>query len=84
MSIEKNNSLFIKCDCHSHLLEVSKDEDLGTCLTIWRLNGHGTKFSLLERIRWCIHILKTGSPWGDEFIIKEEDKEKLCKKVMES
>lgn len=82
MSIDK--STYFKCGCNSHILEVCRDEDFGTCLTIWKLNNSGGKFTFFERLRWCFHILKNGTPWGDEFILQEKDKEKLCEKIMES
>ena len=73
------NSMFQKCLCTTHLLEVEhyNDSDIGLeevgfNITVWRLGNEDKLYSIKERIRWCWHVLTTGKPWADSVILSEE------------
>jgi len=76
-------SLFLKCNCTGHALEITKwDDEQDFEISIWnRFRDHLLCFN--ERIRWCWRIIKTGNPWADEVILSAEDALKLSDFIIE-
>lgn len=75
--MQNKNILYLKCQCHDHLLQVENDEDFQeTMFVIWS-GYHGVKLGFFRRLQWCFQILKNGTPWGDHFILQEKDRKEL-------
>lgn len=78
MQNPKFKSLFIKCDCYGHLLEIQKfqyeDNPLqsGLYITIWNFDQSNRPMTWKERLRWCWYILRAGDPWADHIIVSKE------------
>lgn len=73
--MEQNNnqkSLFVKCQCFSHLLEVECIESEGFNLTFWRYIRQDVILNWHERLRWMWRIFRTGNPWTDGIMISNE------------
>ena len=85
--MNQNNSKFYKCTCHTHALEVDtsfrKDEG-EVWFSIWERGRATDKLSWKERIRWCLHIIKTGNPWGDSVSLNEEQIKELVEQLNEN
>jgi hypothetical protein len=67
-----NSNIFLKCDCGSHVIEVEKDPNLGTCFTLWHYGVQSKTLGFIERLRWIWRILITGNPWCDSIILDEK------------
>jgi len=78
---ENFESLFVKCDCGTHMLEVQRYyediHDQGFYLTFWHYGRVNRPMSLRERMRWCWRILRTGDPWADGIIANNETAKKI-------
>jgi hypothetical protein len=76
--MNKEKSLFLKCMCSTHLLEVeyfnynSPVKETGFNITIWNMNYNNTITSWKEKLKWCWNIIKTGNPWADSVVLTEE------------
>lgn len=67
-------SLFIKCECLGHGVEIDHTEDGsddGFTLTFWSCGRYDHTLSWGDRIRYIIHLIKTGKPWGDDVLINK-------------
>lgn len=73
-------SIFLKCDCCCSVVELEySPEDLQFYFSIWD-NGYTSKpLSQKEKIRWCEHVMKTGSPWADHTIINKQNAKRIVK-----
>lgn len=73
MSLKKNKSLYLKCDCSCHLLEIEYDDDFDDsfCIALWSRGRQGEILSWRDRIRWIWNIIRTGNPWSDSIIINK-------------
>lgn len=73
----KNNKLHLTCECHTHELHFEKDfeEDMWY-VSFWQ-RGYTTETSWRYRLKCIWHILKTGTPYGDEVILNGNDLLKL-------
>ena len=73
--IYKFKSLYIKCDCSTHMLQAERyyedKVDKGFNFAIWYYGIRGT-LTLKERLRWCWKLLTTGNIWADSVIITDE------------
>jgi hypothetical protein len=67
-------SLFIKCECHSHMLEANFDAEteISTLeLTIWEQDYR--QFSLFQRLKFAI-LLLTGKKLWTDYILLDKNK----------
>ena len=79
MTMEKNE-INIKCECCSHAVEFSHDEEMGQVeISLWNYGHSGTRLSFRERIRWSWHILVTGNPWVDMVTLNYSKMDKVMK-----
>lgn len=66
-------NLLIKCSCSGEAIEFSLDEEFEMVdVSLWKRGIHDRPMSIRERIRWCLHVLKTGNPWSDYLILDKE------------
>jgi hypothetical protein len=72
-AIEKTNpDIMLRCKCDHAALQIihwPKEEDFEVFLW-WR--GFSPKMSLLERLKWCWHVLISGEPNGDNVLLTRE------------
>ena len=70
------NSLFIKCHCSCHLLEVQRydynEEDEGFYVSMWKFQTWREKLTWKERLRWCWNLITKGNLWADNIILTNE------------
>jgi hypothetical protein len=67
----------VQCDCHSHELHVTHDEDF-ISISIWRdgyVSDNG--YRLRERLRHIWQIIRYGTPWVDMILLNKESSKKL-------
>ena len=77
-------SRFYKCSCSSHLLEIDtsfRSDGEDTYFSIWELGRSSDRMSLLERIRWCFHVIKTGKPWADSVCLNDKQLKEIIKQL---
>jgi hypothetical protein len=87
-----SKSLFVKCACSSHLLEVEKYKytwkdgglDEGFNVVCWHYGHDGNIRGWREKFRWCWHILKTGKPWADSIIATNEDARGIAEFILKN
>ena len=85
MDQEKNNSLFVKCDCHCCGLSIerwSEDDDETLSLSFWIDKFYAYQIEsfwsrLYNRIKLCFKILKDGDYFLQNIVINKEDMKKL-------
>jgi hypothetical protein len=71
--MKKDNELHLSCSCHSHELHVEKDhEDDMWYISFWQ-RGYITETPWKYRLKCIWHILKNGTPYGDEVILEKKD-----------
>jgi hypothetical protein len=67
-----SESLFIKCECHSHMLEANFDGEISALeLTIWEQDYR--QFSLFQRLKFAI-LLLTGKKLWTDYILLDKNK----------
>lgn len=67
------DELHVTCGCHTHELHFEKDhEDPMWYVSFW-LRGHLSENSWRFRLRQIWHILRKGTPYGDEVILERDD-----------
>lgn len=80
-----DESLFIKCQCSSHCLEIERycydKNDDGFYITIWDCFIHNKKLTWKERIKWVWKIISTGNLWADSIIINNKQAEEIVKHI---
>lgn len=78
-----SESLFIKCDCSGHMLEVERydegDLDVGFNISCWHYGHDGNIRRWKDRLRWCWRILITGNPWADSITLNDKRALEICK-----
>lgn len=72
------NTLMVKCACHSHALELTlfdygKDSVPQIYLAVWSLGQRPLKLRWRDRLRWVWYLLKDGELHGDDVILDEKD-----------
>jgi len=79
-----NNSIwhrFIECDCHTEGIMVSYDDTDPYPNINLAIFKHGrfdnNELSLKEKLRYCWHLLRTGHPFGDEIMLRQETAKEL-------
>lgn len=74
----KEKSKFLMCECYSHALFIEKYEhDEEVSISLFERAFNNRVLSWKERIRWCLHILKTGLPWTDYVLLSKENQKSL-------
>ena len=91
--MEKEKKIFIKCDCGTHLLEVTSDveyfDDTNTntikkrvrqefWLAMFAYGTYNKKPSLWERLHIVWNYLKTGKMHADQLILNSDEAQKLA------
>lgn len=78
---KSEDSLFLKCDCHSHMLEVTRDdwdaETPSINVAIWASGGSGHTLTWGQRLKWAYRVLFKGELYGDEVILDIEKAKQL-------
>ena len=67
----------IKCDCWSEGISLEFDEiddkQNGIQMAFWKQGFDSSKYmNFKQKIRWCWHILRKGTPWSDMVILGKE------------
>lgn len=81
MNTKSDKTIMIKCECGTDTVEVSylHSEDYPILeFTMWKHARASNRLSLLERVRWSLHILFTGYPWADSVIVLPKNAKKLA------
>lgn len=80
MPVISNNedSIMIKCACHSHALEIMFDDwDKDTIpmiyMGIWTHGQRPMPLRWRDRLRWIYYLLKDGRLHADDVVINEHD-----------
>lgn len=70
--------IIIKCDCSCHAIQFYYDGEWNYIeVSIWERYIGKAPFSIKERLRWCWHILTTGTPWADHVVLSQEQIQQL-------
>jgi len=76
--MSEDNSIFIKCECHSEGMGVDyDDEDNYYYFSYWKSGTSNALLSWRERLRHCWNVLTKGKAFNDEIILKHEATDKL-------
>ena len=83
--MNKEKSLFVKCQCSGHVFEVERfvddwtdgGHDEGFNLTFWNYGRNDNTLCWRERLRWIWNIFCTGKPWADGIIIENEQAKEI-------
>jgi len=75
----KDQSTFIKCECHLEGLGVDyfADDD-HYYFSYWKQGLSNKKLSWKAKIRYCWQVLRHGKAFEDEVILSAESANKLC------
>jgi len=73
-----NESIMVKCSCHSHALEIMIDDwDKDTVpliyVGIWTHGQRPMPLRWRDRLRWIYYLLKDGRLHADDVILDEKD-----------
>ncbi len=71
----ESESLFVKCQCSTHCLEIqhfNDETDSGFYMTFWNAYRNGKILSWKNRFRWIWRIFVTGNPWSDGIVIDKD------------
>ena len=76
--MKDQDSIFLICDCYEHGLLVEKFHgEHEVSLSLFERGLKSRKLCWSERLRWCWHIIRHGSPWSDFIILNEENQKQL-------
>ena len=79
---EEKPSLFLKCDCYSHLLELQRYEydkhDQGFYVAMWKHQNCSPKMHWALRLRWCWTLLTKGRLLADNIILTNEKAKEMA------
>lgn len=82
-----DKKLHIDCACGTHALHIEHDPLDGELARTWYfsywLRGYGEGSSWSYRWRQIWHILKTGTPYGDEVILQRQEMKELLEYIQE-
>jgi hypothetical protein len=72
-SVELINA-YIRCDCTAELLHLQYDsQDDLIYLSIYEMGSNKNhKMGLWDRLRFAFRVLFTGTPYGDQLVLKDE------------
>jgi len=74
--MDKITDFRVQCDCHSHELHVTHDEDF-ISITIWRDGYTSSEYGLKDKLRHIWQIIRHGTPWVDMVLLNKESSKKL-------
>lgn len=81
----KSKTIFLKCACYSHAIEVEYDEEFDQYnVSIWKYGRESGKLPFMERIRWAWRLFTKGHLWADEIILTAKSKDELIKFLSEN
>lgn len=77
--VESNiEDFYISCDCHTEVLRVSFDKEIGIMYISYFQLGHGpNKRSIKDKLKHIWKILRTGTPWEDMICLNKDEVKKL-------
>lgn len=77
---------FIKCSCGSESLCLEKDEEEDVLyVSIWERGAYrDNRYTWLQRIKHCWHVLTTGRPYGDQVILDRSARSELVHTLVDS
>lgn len=73
----KKDILHLMCACYSHELHIQKDHELNMWYISFWQQGYVSKTPWKYRLKSIWHIIKHGTPYGDEVILNKEDMKQL-------
>lgn len=77
---QKSRTLFIKCACYGHAVEVEHDTEFNQYnFSIWSYGNVTKPLSWKERFRWMWKLFRTGNLWADEIVLNENGRDELVK-----
>lgn len=78
--------MFIECDCHSEGIMVSYDDTDPYPNINLAIFSHGkyknNTVSFKEKLRYCWHLFRTGNPFDDEIMLRQETARELGKALL--
>lgn len=89
MSIEINESIwrrFIECECHTEGIMVSYDDTdpfPNIYLAMFSYGKFGNSLGFREKLRYCWKVLKTGRPFEDEVMLRQDTARELANALLE-
>lgn len=69
------------CSCAGEGVSVEKSEKNLVYLSLW-CRGQRPAMNLLNRIKYCFHVLKTGYAWNDEIVLTDEAARMLARYLL--
>lgn len=78
-AIEGNDTIYIDCDCGTHILKVELESEDAIFQAIYLAMfhyGHSTS-KWRRRLRMCWRILTTGEPYSDQIVMNPNEAGKL-------
>ena len=76
----KHKTIFIDCDCHTHLLQVIRDSDMPCFDVSYYCHGRtGNKFGLWWKLKLIWRIITKGTAYGDDIILNDAEARKLIR-----
>jgi hypothetical protein len=76
---EKNKVIFFLCDCHSEVLVIEYDKELGLAdLSVYENRAsYKHKLSFWQRFRHIWHIIVRGTPYSDQILLNKNQIKEL-------
>jgi len=78
---------WIECDCHSEGIMISHDDNDPFPNIYLAIFSHGkyknNKLSLKEKLRYCWQVIRTGNPFEDEIMLRQETAKELAEALLE-
>jgi len=73
----KIKELFIKCDCHTEILNIERDDDVGMYyFCIYEVDKN--KMDWKQRFRYCWKVLTSGKAFNDQMVLSEQSMNELA------
>jgi hypothetical protein len=88
--MEITNSIwryFVECECHGEGIMIGCD-DIDPFPSLYlAIFSHGkyknNELSLKEKLRYCWNVIKTGRPFEDEILLRQETAKELANHLLE-
>ena len=81
------NDLHLTCSCHTHELHIQHDPLDGDITRMWYFSywvrGYQTDTSWKWKLRQIWHILRKGTPYGDEVVLERHQMQELSNYIQE-
>jgi len=77
MTFDDIETIYIPCDCHTELLELTKDHEYN--LVYVAMYSYGSQFSTSwkNRLKHIWRIIRYGTPWRDQITLNEKSQLEL-------